>query len=121
LENQSLAALLRIRLIAGIVAVLGVLLAMPFGFGAALLHQQALVTAALVALIASMLANAIANGWRAFVLLSSETWTSLGGKLVSRSQQPSKYWLWLTVHLVLASLWTGGAGLLVGSTHFLRP
>jgi hypothetical protein len=115
-----LRTLLRIRLIAGGVAVFGVLLAVMLGLGAVFWHKQSLVTAALFALIASMLANAAAEGWRAYVLCRSGTWTSLDGKQVARAQQPSKFRTWVMLHLVFAAIWTSGAGVLVWSTHFLR-
>jgi hypothetical protein len=112
-----LVTLLRIRLIAGNVAALAVLLSLALGLGAVVLHLQALFTIALVALAASMLANAFLEGWRAYVLFNSGSWSSLDGRPVSRAQQPSKFKLWVTLHLVFAGIWCAGTGFLILSTH----
>ena len=109
----------RVRVIAGAVAVLGVLLALALGLGAVFFHQQAFVTAALTALVAAMLANATSEVWRAYVFFNSGSWTSLDGRQVSRAQQPLKFRLWLTLHLAFAAIWTIGAACLIWSVRSL--
>jgi hypothetical protein len=94
---------------------LGLLLAGALFLGALFSHRHVLVTAALIALITSLLANAATEGWRAYALFSTGRWTKLNGSPASRNDQPSHFWAWLSLHAVVAAVWCSVAGYLTWS------
>jgi len=104
--------LVRVFLVASTVSVLGVILAGVLFLAALFSHRREFATAAVIALIASLVGNATIAGWRAYVLFTSGSWTTLDGRRASREEQPTKFATWLTLHGLFAAVWSAAAGFL---------
>lgn len=76
-------------------------------------HSRALGAAGIIALAAAMLAQAMTEGWCAYVLLKSERWKTLKGKRMSRSEQPVRFKIWLTSHVLAGGVYAAVAFSLV--------
>ena len=103
---------LRIRRTAGVVSWLGVLFASILFLAALFSRMHVLGTAALLALIASVLAIAVVEAWQAYALFDLGRWTTLGKKQASRAEQPGWFWAHVSMHLGLAAICGGAAGYL---------
>lgn len=104
---------LRIRVVAGLASGVGALAAGTLFLGAVFLHSRAVGIAALVALAISLLALAVTEGWRAFLLFDTGRWTTLGGRPTSRSEHPAMFATWVTVHGLFAAINSGAAGYMI--------
>lgn len=108
-------ALVRLRLVVGIVSLVSLL---SFAMSVVLFvaptfsHKALLFTAALIALNTNMLASALIEGWRAWLLWHTSAWTGFDGKPRSRAERPWWFATWLTVHVVFAGVYGCAAGFL---------
>ncbi|MDP1737604.1 MAG: hypothetical protein Q8L23_09195 [Caulobacter sp.] len=80
-------------------------------------HQALLFTVALIALITSMLAQALIIVWRAWFLWHSGAWMGLDGKPRSRAERPGWFKTWLAMHVLYAGV-TGGVAAYLTWTLF---
>ncbi|HEY2660000.1 MAG TPA: hypothetical protein VGI79_09785 [Caulobacteraceae bacterium] len=104
---------LRIRVVAGLVSGLGGLFAGMLFLSALFLHSHVLGIAALVALAFGLLGIAVTQGWRAYLLFNPGSWTTLGGRPTSRSEQPARFVTWVTLHGLLAATYSTAAGYMI--------
>ena len=84
-------------------------------------HQALLFAVAMIALITSMLAQALIGVWRAWFLWHSGAWMGLDGKPRSRAERPGWFKTWLTLHVLLAGVTGGAAGYLTWALFALHP
>ena len=105
-------ALLRVRFVAGIVALLSFAMLVILFVASTFSHQVLLFSAALIALITNMLAHAFIGGWRAWFLWHSGAWTGFDGKPRSRAERPGWFTTLLTMHVLLAGVYGSAAGFL---------
>jgi hypothetical protein len=110
-----MSSLIRVRLIASAISVFGALLAGVLFLAALFSRSHVLGTAALVALITSLFANAVIGAWRTYVLARTGRWTTFYGRPTSRSDQPARYWTWLALHALIAVVWCTPAAFLTWS------
>jgi hypothetical protein len=111
-NSPLLVGALRVRLIAGTVSLLALVCTGILALAAVFSHQAILGTAALGALVTCAFANGVIEMWRSYFLWHTGAWAGLGGQRFTREQQPARFVIWTTIHLLIAMVWVGGAGYL---------
>ncbi len=104
---------LRIRVVSGLASGVGALSAGALFLAALFLHSHAVGIAALVALAVSLLALAVTEAGRAFLLFDTGRWTTLGGRPTSRVEQPARFATWVTLHGLFATIYGVAAGFMI--------
>ena len=115
ITSRFWAGSLRVRRVAGAVSVLAVVSTVILALAAVVSHQTNLWTAALGALVVSGFANGVIELLRACFLWRTGAWASLSGQRHTREQQPARFSIWLTFHLIAAIIWIGVAGYLTSA------
>jgi hypothetical protein len=105
-------AVLRVWLAAVGVGLLGGLLAGVLFLAGLFSQRPMLFTAALIALIASLLGFAAVGACRAWLLSHLGVWTGLNGKRFSRAERPGWFKALLATHIIIAAVWAGVASFL---------
>jgi hypothetical protein len=103
LSRSPTSSLLRIRVAAALASGLGVPFAGILFLSALFSHSHLLGTAALVALALSLLGFAVIQGWQAYLLFETGSWTTLGGQPTSRTEQPARFVTWVALHGLFAT------------------
>jgi hypothetical protein len=103
---------LRLRLTISALIVLGFVLALILFLAAAFSKQGIFARMAMVALSMSLLGGAMSQAWGAWTLWQSGHWRGLSGEWISRDQQPARFKVWLTMHLLLSFAHLAPAGYL---------
>ena len=110
--GSRLAIKLRLRLAASALVVLGGVLAGILFLAALFSSQTILARAAMVALSISLLGCAAFQAWGAWALWRSGYWRGLNGERISRDQQPRRFKVWLTTHILLSFVYLAPAAFL---------
>ena len=100
--GSRMAIQLRLRLAASALLVLGGVLAGILFLAALFSSQTNLARAAMVALSMSLLGGAASQALGAWALWRSGYWRGLNGERISRDQQPGRFRVWLTMHILLS-------------------
>jgi hypothetical protein len=87
-----------------------------FFLAALFLPGRALGTAALLSLSAAMVSKAAIEVWRAWLLYRLGVWTDLDRQRRTRPEQPIKFWVWVSTHLLAAGICVSGAVFLAAVT-----
>ena len=111
-NSPPLVGALRVRLIVGTVSVLALVCTGILALAAVFSRQAFLATAALGALVACALANSVIEMWRSYFLWHTGAWAGLSGQRFTREQQPARFVIWTTMHLLIAMVWVSVAGYL---------
>jgi hypothetical protein len=96
--------LLRLRLAAGTLVAGGFVLAGILFLSGLFAKQALLGRLGVLALSISMLGEAISQAMSVLALRRSGSWRGLGGEQVSRDQQPVRFRVWLTTHVLVMSI-----------------
>lgn len=80
-------------------------------------HQALVLSAALFALIASMLASTVIEIWRAWALWHLGAWMGLDGRRHTRAERPGWFRIWLIGHLFVAAALGVAAGYLTQALY----
>jgi hypothetical protein len=120
ITRSAASRLLRIRVAAGLASGAGALLAGVLFLGALFSHSRVVGMAALVALAVSLLSIGVIEAWRAHSLFETGRWTTLGGRPTSRSEQPTRFVTWVTLHGLLATTYSAAAALMIWIAFFSR-
>jgi hypothetical protein len=110
---SAASSFLRIRVIAGLGSGMAALFAGVFFVSALFSHWHVLVIAALVALAISLLSIAVTQGMAGYLLFKMGSWTTLGGRPTSRSEQPARFPTWITFHGLLAAVNCAAAAVMI--------
>jgi hypothetical protein len=111
--RSARSSVLLIGAVAGIASGLGALLAGMLFLSALFSQSHVLGRAALVALAIGLLGSAVARGSQAYLLSETGSWTTLGGRPASRSEQPAWFVTWVTLHGLLATTYGVAAAFMV--------
>lgn len=100
--RSARSSFLRVRVVAGLASGLGLLFAIVLFLSALFLHSHVLGMAALVALAIALLGLAVTKGSWAYLLAETGSWTTLGGRPTSRSEEPGWFVTWVILLGLLA-------------------
>ncbi|HEX2818126.1 MAG TPA: hypothetical protein VHN39_17160 [Phenylobacterium sp.] len=114
-NSPLLVGSLRVRQVAGTVSMLALVCTGILALAAVFYHQAILGTAALGALVTCGFANGVIEMWRGYFLWHTGAWAGLSGQRFTREQQPARFVVWITMHLLIAMVWIGVAGYLTGT------
>jgi hypothetical protein len=111
--------LLRLQVAASALAVGSVTIAGILFLAALFAKQSILARLGLAALSMSLLGHGVTEARGAWTLWSLGVWRGLNGERISRDQQPRRFWVWLTTHVIYMVVSLAAATYLV--TISIRP
>jgi hypothetical protein len=100
---------IRIKFVAGLVAVSAIILAITVFVVAFFSHGKGLVTAGLIVLAVGVASNAVPEGARIWLGLYVGRWIGPNQKPIWREEQPARFWSHTAIHAILAAVYLAGA------------